>query len=105
MNNNWVCRILAPVLFSILTFSSVRAQIRLAVSGGVHSSSVTETNSISGYQNSFGRYYKPITGLELGILAELPFGKHNLFLQPGIFYSAKGNQYERFYDSILIKND
>jgi OOP family OmpA-OmpF porin len=105
MNKNRVCRNLPLVLFSILVFSSVQAQIRLAAMGGVHSSNLLETNSIPGYQNSIGKYYSPNTGFELGVLGEIPIGTNNLFFQPGILYSAKGNQFEHFYDSSIEKND
>jgi OmpA-OmpF porin, OOP family len=105
MNKNRVCRNLPLVLFSILVYSSVRAQIRLAAIGGVHSSNLLETNSIPGYQNSIGKYYSANTGFELGVLGEVPIGTNNLFFQPGILYSAKGNQFEHLYDSSIEKND
>lgn len=102
---NRILRSLLSVLFSILVYSALPAQIRLAVVGGVHSSNLIETNSIPGYQNSIGQYYSANTGFELGVLAEVPFGKNNLFFQPGILYSAKGNQFQRYYDSAIVKND
>jgi OmpA-OmpF porin, OOP family len=77
----------------------------MALWGGVHSSNVIEKNSITGFETSIGKYYSPNTGFELGVLAEIPFGKDNLFLQPGILYSTKGNQYERFYDSTIQQSD
>ena len=105
MNKNRIYRNLSAVLFSMLVYSTLPAQIRLAAVGGVHSSNLMETNSISGYQNSIGKYYSANTGFELGVLGEVPFGKNNLFLQPGILYSAKGNQFQHYYDSTIIKND
>ena len=102
---NRIYRNLSFVLISILLCSTLPAQIRLAAVGGVHSSNLTETNSIPGYQNSLGQYYSANTGFELGILGEVPIGKKNLFFQPGISYSAKGNQFQRFYDSAFEKND
>ncbi len=105
MNKNRIYRNLFSVLFSILAYSTLPAQIRLAAVGGVHSSNLIETNSIPGYQNSIGKYYSANTGFELGVLGEVPFGKNNLFLQPGILYSAKGNQFQHYYDSTIIKND
>jgi OmpA-OmpF porin, OOP family len=99
MNQNRTCRILLTFLLSIPVFSILPAQIRMAALGGIHSSDFLEKNSLSGFENANGRYYSPNTGFELGILAEIPFGTNHLFFQPGILYSAKGNQYERFYDS------
>jgi OmpA-OmpF porin, OOP family len=93
-------------VFLFLTgFSSLQAQIRLAALGGVHSSDFIQKNSIPGFDTAVGNYYTPKTGFELGVLAEIPLGKYNLFIQPGILYSSKGNQYERFYDSAFYKND
>jgi outer membrane protein OmpA-like peptidoglycan-associated protein len=105
MNDIRVYRNLFFVLFSISVCSTLPAQIRLAAVGGIHSSNLPETNSIPGYQNSTGKYYSSNTGFELGVLGEIPFGKYNLFIQPGIFYSAKGNQFQRFFDSAIEKND
>jgi outer membrane protein OmpA-like peptidoglycan-associated protein len=105
MNKTRFYRNLISVLFSILSYLSLPAQIRLAVLGGVHSSNIKETNSIPDYQNFNGKYYSPNTGFQVGVLGEVPFSKNNLYFQAGILYSAKGNQYERLYDSAIIKND
>src|SRR5450432_164422 len=105
MNQNRIYRILIPLILSCLAFSSSSAQIRMAISGGVHSSNLTEKNSIPDFETSTGKYYSPNTGFEIGVLAEVPFGKNNLFFQPGIFYSSKGNQFERFYDSTIQQSD
>jgi OOP family OmpA-OmpF porin len=105
MNQNRIYRNLISLLLTCLAFSSLTAQIRMAVWGGVHSSNLIEKNSIPGFETSVGKYYSPNTGFELGVLAEIPFGKNNLFLQPGILYSAKGNQYQRFYDSTIQQSD
>src|SRR5579864_9556913 len=105
MNKKRIYRNLSSVLISILVYSTLPAQIRLAAIGGVHSSNLIETNSIPGYQNSIGKYYSSNTGFELGVLGEVPVGKYNLFIQPGILYSAKGNQFQRFYDSTIVNSD
>jgi OmpA-OmpF porin, OOP family len=106
MNPNRNCRKLLIVLLSFtVSAASLQAQIRLALLGGVHSSDFIQKNSIPGYDTSNGKYYSSNTGIQLGVLAEIPFGKNNLYFQPGLLYSAKGNQYERFYDSTVIKTD
>ena len=105
MNLNRYFRIFLPLFFSFWAYSSLPAQIRLAAIGGIHSASFPETNSIPGYQSENAKYYSPHTGFELGVLGEIPIGKYNLFVQPGILYSAKGNQYERFYDSTVYVSD
>ncbi|HEY4936739.1 MAG TPA: porin family protein, partial [Puia sp.] len=105
MNPNRIYRAFSTVLLSFLVSSSLSAQIRLAAWGGVHSSNFLEKNSIPGFDTSNGKYFSPNTGFELGVLAEIPLGKYNLFLQPGILYSSKGNQYQRFYDSTVYQTD
>src|SRR5579864_5770785 len=105
MNPRWICQRLWTILLSILLYSSLSAQIRLSAWGGIHSSNLIEKNSIPGYDTSNGKYFSPNTGFELGVLAEIPFGKDNLYFQPGILYSSKGNQYQRFYDSSESQSD
>jgi OmpA-OmpF porin, OOP family len=101
-------RIIRPILFflpALLFFIYSPAQIRLAVIGGVHSSNFLETNSIPGYDTARGRYFSSKTGFQLGVLAEIPLGRKNFFFQPGISYTAKGNQYQRFYDTSVVQSD
>jgi OmpA-OmpF porin, OOP family len=105
MNLNWIHRQILFFLCFFLIATSLSAQIRLAAIGGVHSSNLSESNSIPGYDTANGRYYSSKTGFTLGLLAEIPMGTHNLYFQPGILYSAKGNQYEKFYDSSLSQTD
>ena len=104
MNLNRIYRRVLPALL-LLLYSSLHAQIRLAAIGGVHSSSFPEKNSLPGFESVSGKYFSPRTGFELGVLAEIPLAKDNLFFQPGIIYSAKGNEYQRFYDSSLYQTD
>ncbi len=101
-------RIISRILFlflSTLLISSLPAQIRLAAIGGIHSASFPETNSISGFDTAQGKYTSSKTGFQLGVLAEIPIGRKNFFFQPGINFSAKGNQYERFYDTSMVQSD
>jgi OmpA-OmpF porin, OOP family len=93
------------VYLLLMGFSSLRAQIRLAALGGIHATNLIEKNSIPGYDTTTGKYYSSKTGFELGVLAEIPLANPHLFIQPGILFSAKGNQYERSYDSSLYQND
>lgn len=105
MNPTGIYRCLFILLLPILVSTSLPAQIRLAALGGIHSSNFIEKNSIPGYDTAMGKYFSPNTGFELGVLAEIPLGKYNLFLQPGILYSSKGNQFQRYYDSTLNQTD
>ncbi len=105
MNLNRIIRSLLLFSASFTMFSPISAQIRLAAWAGVHSSNFLEKNSIPGYDTSSGKYYSSNTGFQIGVLAEIPFGKNNFYLQPGILYSAKGNQYSRFYDTAASQSD
>ena len=105
MNQNRICRPILTTLFYFLVLSPISAQIRLAAWGGIHSSNFIQKNSFPGFDSAFGQYYSSKTGFEIGVLAEIPFGKNNLCFQPGVFYSAKGNQYQRYYDSSVYKID
>ena len=101
-------RIISRILFLIifaLFFISSPAQIRLAAIGGIHSANFLETNSIPGFDTAQGKYFSSKTGFQLGVLAEIPIGRKNFFFQPGINYSAKGNQYQRFYDTSMVQSD
>ncbi len=105
MSQNRIYRPLLTVFLSLLVFSSLQGQIRLAAWGGIHASDFIQKNSIPGFDTAVGQYYSSKTGFEIGVLAEIPFGKNNLFFQPGILYSAKGNQFQRLYDSTVVQND
>jgi OOP family OmpA-OmpF porin len=105
MNLTRIIRQFLTVLLLFTGFCRLHAQIRMAAMGGIQSSNFIQKNSIPGFDTASGNYYSPKTGFELGVLAEIPLGKYNLFIQPGIFYSAKGNQYERSYDSSVFRND
>jgi OmpA-OmpF porin, OOP family len=105
MHLTWNNRLVFTVFLLLTGFFNLHAQIRLAAIGGIHASNFIEKNSIPGYDTANGKYYSSKTGFELGVLAEIPLESHHLFIQPGILYSAKGNQYERTYDSSLYHND
>jgi outer membrane protein OmpA-like peptidoglycan-associated protein len=93
------------ILSFLLIYHCLPAQIRLAAVGGVHSSNLLETNSIPGFDSARGKYFSSKTGIQLGVIAEIPLGKRNFFFQPGVNYSSKGNQYERFYDTSMVQSD
>jgi OmpA-OmpF porin, OOP family len=105
MNLQRIYRHLLSILAVLLIFSALPAQVRLSALGGIQSTNFLEKNNIPGYDTANGKYFSSSTGFELGVLAEIPLGKYNLFLQPGILYSAKGNQYQRYYDSAVYQND
>jgi outer membrane protein OmpA-like peptidoglycan-associated protein len=91
----------------LLSFAGpkINAQIRLAAYGGVHSANVIENNSLPGWDTAVKNYYSSRSGFQLGVLAEIPVGKKGFYFQPGINYSSKGRNYEKFYDTSGISKD
>ena len=79
-------KLLPVLLLSLIGFSSLNAQIRLAIYGGLHSANVLETNNIPGWDTAVKKYYSARTGFHLGVLVEMPLGIKGLFFQPGIGY-------------------
>lgn len=97
---------LLVLLICSLTLSSSMAQLRLAVLGGPHSSSVEEKNSLFGWKENVDPYYSNRSGFNAGFLAEIPLGESNrFFLQPGIFYTTKGRKFYQRYDTATVATD
>jgi len=97
---------LYTLLFLICIMSAARSQMRLGIMGGPQSSSVIEKNFIPGWETTVKPFYSKRSGLNLGIIGEIPLGYSNkVFFQPGIFYSTKGRKFQRFYDTAAVKTD
>lgn len=89
-------------LFCLGCFVSVagNSQIRLFMSGGVHQASVKESNDLSAWPTETEPFLKGRTGGRFGIFADVPFHPTSRWsLQPGLFYSSKGNIFEKTYDT------
>ncbi len=72
----------------------------MAVIGGPQSASVKETNSLPSWETRVKPGYSSRGSIHIGILTELPLSPSgNWFLQPGIFYTAKGRKYSMWSDS------
>jgi OmpA-OmpF porin, OOP family len=85
--------------------SRVRAQVRLGILGGLHSSNILETNSLPGWDTSTKKYLSSRSGFELGIIVEVPLGRSGFYFQPALTYVTKGRQYSRNNDSITALNN
>jgi outer membrane protein OmpA-like peptidoglycan-associated protein len=97
-------------LYTLLCFmvftGSCFAQLRLGIIGGPHSASVTETNSLPGWETGVKPFYSNRSGFNIGFIAEIPLNKSGkLFLQPGIFYMSKGRKYQRSFDTTVVNTD
>jgi outer membrane protein OmpA-like peptidoglycan-associated protein len=90
---------LVPFLL-IFAASISHAQLRVAIVGGVHSSSVKESNDLPGW-DSMSNNYSSRTGVHFGFMADLPFSPTSkIYFQPGIIFHNKGRKYASPYDSV-----
>ncbi|OQP52596.1 hypothetical protein A4H97_25060 [Niastella yeongjuensis] len=97
---------LYALLLLTATLYNANAQLRLGIVGGPQSSTVKETNYIPDWDNTTKPYYSKRSGLNLGVIAEMPIGYTNkLFFQPGIIFSNKGRKFARSYDMNSVKGD
>jgi hypothetical protein len=87
-------------LLIVLFFAlNTDAQFRVALAGGVNSSSVKETNDLPGW-DSIRHNYSSRTGMHFGFIADLRLAPESKFyFQPGVFFYNKGRKYESPYDS------
>jgi OOP family OmpA-OmpF porin len=91
--------IIAPAMFC-------KAQLRLALVGGVHSASVTETNSLPGWNQSVEPFYTARTGAHIGFLGEVPLGPSSRFyFHPGIMFQSKGRKFSQLIDTAVTHTD
>jgi OOP family OmpA-OmpF porin len=94
-------KIVILLVFAVLMDSgTARAQVRLGILGGLHSSNILETNSLPGWDTSVKKYLGSQTGFQLGVMVEVPFGHSGFYFQPAITYITKGRQYNRNNDSV-----
>src|SRR5215471_14773735 len=92
-------RISSIIILLVFAHTEIKAQIRLALYGGLHSSNVVEKNSVSGWDTATKPYYSPRTGFQLGFLAEIPVGNKGFYFQPGMVWMTKGRNYSKSNDS------
>ena len=91
------------LLLALLSLHSLTySQMRMAIIGGPNSSNVKETNSLTGWETSVKPNYSPRSGLNLGVLLDIPLSSHETrwSLQPGILYMAKGRKFFMRNDTI-----
>ncbi|HVM88421.1 MAG TPA: porin family protein, partial [Puia sp.] len=89
-----------PLLLSfVIAVSISHAQIKLGGFIGVHSANVIENNNTTGWLTDTKPYYSSKTGIQLGMMGDIPLGQTGFHFQPGIFYSAKGRQFNKNYDT------
>ena len=92
-------RIFTCLLLLVLA-NAARAQLRVALIGGPQSTSITEENTIAGWQTDISPYFSNRTGANVGLLGEVPLGgSTRWFLHPGLLYQTKGRKFFKRYDT------
>lgn len=87
----------ALLLCSCFIFHA-HAQLRTAIAGGAHMSSVPGNSSPQ--WDSLNYNYSSRTGFHIGLLAETHlFNSNNLYLQTGMYYTNKGRKFSTGADS------
>jgi len=88
---------LVLLILSLSVFT--KAQLRVAIVGGAHSSSVIETNTGSNW-DSISNNYSARTGVHFGLMADMPLSQYSKFyFQPAVMLYNKGRKYSSPYDS------
>jgi outer membrane protein OmpA-like peptidoglycan-associated protein len=92
------------LLICLFAVAITQAQFKLAIVGGVHSSSVKETNNLPGW-DSISNNYSSRTGIHIGFMGNLQFSNGSKFyFQPGVIFYNKGRKYTAPYDTAgLVK--
>ena len=88
------------LLFASIPFCALKAQVKLGIIGGLHSSNVLETNHIPGWDTTTKPFLNSHSGFQLGFILETPIGNKGLFFQPSFIYITKGRTYNHTNDSI-----
>lgn len=87
----------ALLLCSCFIFSA-NAQLRTAIAGGAHKSSVPGNSSPQ--WDTLNYKYSSRTGFHIGLLAETHlFNSDNLYFQTGMYYINKGRKFSATFDS------
>lgn len=96
--------LLLLVSLSIVVTST--AQLRIAIAGGGHQSSVIEENDQPNW-DEIKNNYSGRTGVHVGFIADLQLGiKSKFFFQPGVFYYMKGRKYlEQFSTGVITRKE
>ncbi|MBC7849590.1 MAG: OmpA family protein [Chitinophagaceae bacterium] len=89
-------------LFALTLSVLSHSQLRVSLIGGGHSASVTETNSLPGWDTLVKPNYTSRTGIHVGFLAEVPLGASSRwYLQPAVIFMAKGRKYAQSNDTTV----
>src|SRR5580704_3293362 len=79
-------------------FFTLHAQIKLGGEFGFHAASVSESNSLPGWDTAVKPFYSSRTAIHAGVILEIPLSR-SFFFQPAINYTSKGRQYTKNNDT------
>lgn len=92
-------KLLSLLVIALISWQISDAQLRIALAGGGHSASITETNDLpnwsemkSGYSGRAGAHFGFIADLQLGL-------KSKFYAQPGVLFYNKGRKFFSNYDT------
>lgn len=90
------------LLFAVILLISSQisiAQLRIALVGGGHTSTIKETNNLPDWSES---NYSGRTGVHFGFMADLQLGfKSKFYLQPAVVFYNKGRKFFSNYDTAV----
>ena len=93
-----------PLLLAAILLGSWQisiAQLRIAVAGGVHSSTINETNELPTWDEMKNNYSSRV-GAHFGFIADLQLGQESKFYaQPGVMFYNKGRKFSSTYDTAV----
>src|SRR4051812_28168520 len=93
---------MAAALFLLPAFIALtaKAQLRTALSGGIHTASVPG-NTSPGW-DTLNYKYGSRTGFHFGIIADMPLSSYSKFnFQTGLLFSNKGRRFSTSYDTAV----
>ena len=101
LKNHLMKKSLLFTAFLLVSWQISNAQLRIALAGGAHSSTIVETNDLpnwseleSGYSNRTGAHFGFIADLQLGVNSKF-------YAQPGVMFYNKGRKYYSSYDTAV----
>jgi OOP family OmpA-OmpF porin len=89
------------LLFAVISYCSLSAQVKLGIIGGIHSAKVLETNHIHGWDSTTKPFLNSRSGFQLGFILEMPIGNSGLYFQPSFTYITKGRLFDKNNDSLV----
>ncbi|HRN58602.1 MAG TPA: outer membrane beta-barrel protein, partial [Agriterribacter sp.] len=88
------------LVFNLVFFSVIYAQVKWGVGAGLHNTTVIEKNSLQGWDQQYKGNFTPLGGFHAGIFSEISISKNaNWAVQPALLYTNKGRKFSKSYDS------